>query len=126
MISSLFLANCGCLTNAGEADLVVHHIKSLLNAGVLQKDIAVIAPYSLQVSQFAMKSVLIHVVLWVRVPPKAAHFSFESDCLGCAVLLCLVVCLTLLASFFLHSASHVHNSIPCMYMSEPIQPPILD
>ena len=27
----------------------------------------------------------------------------ESDCLGCAVLLCLVVCLTLLASFFLPS-----------------------
>ena len=26
-----------------------------------------------------------------------------SDCLGCAVLLCLVVCLTLLASFFLPS-----------------------
>ena len=39
-------------------------------------------------------------VLWVRVPPEAAHFS---DCLGCAVLLCLVVCLTLLVSFFLPS-----------------------
>ena len=29
--------------------------------------------------------------------------GFESDCLWCAVLLCLVVCLTLLASFFLPS-----------------------
>ena len=38
---------------------------------------------------------------WVRVPPEAAHR--KSDCLGCAVLLCLVVCLTLLASFFLPS-----------------------
>ena len=37
-------------------------------------------------------------VLWVQVPPEAAHFS--SDSLGCAVLLCLV-CLTLLASSFL-------------------------
>ena len=27
----------------------------------------------------------------------------KSDCLGCAVLLCLVVCVTLLASFFLPS-----------------------
>ena len=26
--------------------------------------------------------------------------SYTSDCLGCAVLLCLIVCLTLLASFF--------------------------
>lgn len=33
----------------GEADLVVHHIKKLHNSGVLDKDIAVIAPYSLQV-----------------------------------------------------------------------------
>ena len=41
-------------------------------------------------------------VSWVRVPPEAAHFSRKSDCLGCAVLLCLV-CLTLLASFFLIS-----------------------
>ena len=30
-------------------------------------------------------------------------FFTESDCLGCAVLLCLVVCLTLLASSFLPS-----------------------
>ena len=28
---------------------------------------------------------------WVRVPPEAAHFSLKSECLGCAVLLCLVV-----------------------------------
>ena len=33
----------------------------------------------------------------------AANFFMKSDCLGCAVLLCLVVCLTLLASFFLPS-----------------------
>ena len=44
-------------------------------------------------------------MVWVRVPPKAAHFPLERDCLGCAVLLCLVVCLTLLVSFFLPSAS---------------------
>ena len=39
-------------------------------------------------------------------------FLRKSDCLGCAVLLCLVVCLTLLASFFLPShlsLKHVLN-----------------
>ena len=50
-------------------------------------------------------------VSWVRVPPEAAHFSRKSDCLGCAVLLCLV-CLTLLASFFLPS----HFSFKNMYI----------
>ena len=39
-------------------------------------------------------------------------FSRKSDCLGCAVLLCLVVCLTLLASFFLPS----HLSFKNMYI----------
>ena len=39
-------------------------------------------------------------------------FSRKSDCLGCAVLLCLVVCLTLLASFFLPS----HLSFKNMYV----------
>ena len=33
--------------------------------------------------------------------PRQLIFLRKSDCLGCAVLLCLVVCLTLLASFFL-------------------------
>ena len=42
-------------------------------------------------------------VSWVRVPPEAAHFSWKSDCFGCAVLLCFVCLLTLLASFFLIS-----------------------
>ena len=40
-------------------------------------------------------------VSWVRVPPEAAR---KSDCLGCAVLLCLV-CLFDLACFFLSSFS---------------------
>ena len=45
-------------------------------------------------------------VSWVQIPPEGAHFTlWKSDYLGCAVLLCLVVCLTLLASFFLPSAS---------------------
>ena len=45
---------------------------------------------------------------WVRVPPEAAHFFLGKS--GCAVLLCLV-CLTLLASFFLSS----HLSFKNMY-----------
>ena len=32
--------------------------------------------------------------------PRQLIFLWKSDCLGCAVLLCLVVCLTLLASLF--------------------------
>ena len=47
-------------------------------------------------------------VSWVRVPPRQLIFSRKSDCLGCAVLLCLV-CLTLLASFF-------HLSFKNMYI----------
>ena len=48
-------------------------------------------------------------VSWVRVPPKATHFLRKSDCLGCAVLPCLVVCLTLLlASYF---QIHVYNNV---------------
>ena len=42
----------------------------------------------------------------------SSFFLRKSDCLGCAVLLCLVVCLTLLASFFLPShlsLKHVHT-----------------
>ena len=47
------------------------------------------------------KEVHVHGVSWVRVPPEAAR---KSDCLGCAVLLCLV-CLFDLACFFLSSFS---------------------
>ena len=48
------------------------------------------------------RSVLEYRVSWVRIPPEAAIFLRKSDCLGCAVLLCLV-CLFDLAcfSFFL-------------------------
>ena len=40
----------------------------------------------------------------------------KSDCLGSAVLLCLVVCLTLLASFFLPSFSFLIKTCNYMYM----------
>ena len=40
------------------------------------------------------------------------NFLWKSDCLGCVVLLCFVVCMTLLASFFLPSASPINS----MYM----------
>ena len=45
----------------------------------------------------------------------SSFFLRKSDCLGCAVWLCLVVCLTLLASFFLPSASliNMHSSVYC-------------
>ena len=41
--------------------------------------------------------------------PEAANFYRKSDCLGCAVLLCLIVCLTLLASFFSSFSSLIKN-----------------
>ena len=50
-------------------------------------------------------------VSWVRVPPEAAPFFRKSDYLGCAVLLCVVVCLTLLASFFLPSHLSLKHDI---------------
>ena len=47
--------------------------------------------------------------------PRQLIFLRKSDCLGCAVLLCLAVCLTLLASFSLSShlslkRVHTHNT----------------
>ena len=48
-------------------------------------------------------------VSWVRIPSEAANLLWKSDCLGCAVLLCLVVCITLLASFFLPSSSLINK-----------------
>ena len=44
------------------------------------------------------------------------HVHAHFDCLGCAVLICLVVCLTLLASFFLPS----HLSFKNMYKHIPV------
>ena len=38
-------------TSAGEADLVIHHVKCLAAAGLCLRDIAVIAPYNLQVTE---------------------------------------------------------------------------
>ena len=53
-------------------------------------------------------------VSWVRVHPRQLIFLRKSDCLECAVLLCLVVCLTLLASFFLLS-SLIKTCTLCIY-----------
>ena len=51
--------------------------------------------------------------------PRQLIFLRKSDCLGCAVLLCLVVCLTLLASFFLPSFLHLSLKHVYMYMYVP-------
>ena len=56
----------------------------------------------------------IHVLIYMyrfESHPRQLIFSRKSDCLGCAVLLCLVCLLTLLASFFLPS----HLSFKNMY-----------
>ena len=52
---------------SGEADLVVHHIKKLRNSGVLDKDIAVIAPYSLQVHTYVNSAYMcVSTFMYVR------------------------------------------------------------
>ena len=61
--------------------------------------IYVLLIYTCTIHEYQRYMYNVHRVSWVRVPPKAAHFLGKRDCLGCAVLLCLVVCLTLLASF---------------------------
>ena len=43
------------------------------------------------------------------------HVLYMCDCLRCAVVLCLVVCLTLLASFFLHSHLSLKTCTAYMY-----------
>ena len=43
------------------------------------------------------------VMLTMCICPRQLIFLRKSDCLGCAVLPCCVVCLTLLGSFFLPS-----------------------
>ena len=57
--------------------------------------------------------------------PRQLIFLRKSDCLRCAVLLCLVVCLTLLASFFLPSylsLKHVHVIRDFVYKYTPLFP----
>ena len=73
----------------------------------------------------------------LQLQPKQLIFLRKSDCLGCAVLLCLAVCLTLFASFFLLSHlslkhTHVPFSLPnlsllCFYVSEQVfgLPPVV-
>ena len=54
----------------------------------------------------------VQIVQYIYMHPRQLIFLRKSNCLGCAVLLCLVVCLTLLASFFLPS----HLSLKHVYM----------
>ena len=51
----------------------------------------------------------------VESHPRQLIFLRKSDYLGCAVLLCLVVCLTLLASFFLPSHLSLKHVHVCMH-----------
>ena len=43
------------------------------------------------------------------------HMYMYSDCLGCAVFLCIVVCLTLLTSFFCPSHLSLKH-VQCIYI----------
>ena len=50
-----------------------------------------------------IKSVRAEKEVMKKSNPRQLVFLCKSDCLGCVVWLCLVVCMTLLASFFLPS-----------------------
>ena len=70
---------------------------------------------------------------WAMTHSGMTTRTWKSYCLGCAVLLYLVVCLTLLASFFLPSfislTCHVTNCqlfpLPCRYLAYEILDPYL-
>ena len=57
-------------------------------------------------------------MLWVESHPRQLIFLRKSDCLGCAVLLCLV-CLFDLACFFLSSLSSLIKTCTCSYFFSP-------
>ena len=61
---------------------------------------------------WAQQSTLDSIVLWVRVPPEAAHF-FSRKVTALCVLYCFV-CLTLLASFFLPSHLSLKHACKCI------------
>ena len=53
-------------------------------------------------------------VSWFESHPRQLIFIWKSDCLGCALLLCFVVCMTLLVSFFF-SLLHLSLTCTCIY-----------
>ena len=55
---------------------------------------------------------VINIIMPLVTVHIRSSFFWNSDCLGCVVLLCLVVCLTLLAIFFLPFVSLIN-----MYMT---------
>ena len=57
----------------------------------------------IHVPRFYILRAVVVSYMYIESHPRQLIFLRKSDCLGCAVLLCLVVCLTLLASFFLPS-----------------------
>ena len=59
-----------------------------------------------------------YMYMYIESHLRQLIFLTKSDCLGCAVLLCLV-CLTLLACFFLPSFSSKHVSPPSLSLCSP-------
>ena len=69
------------------------------------------------ISTESVHGIVLSMYMYMPTRSRQLIFLRKSDCLWCAVLLCLVVCLTLLASFFLpshlslkHVHIHVYNS----------------
>ena len=50
-------------------------------------------------TSFSLTVCIYTCVVGFKSHPRQLIFLWRSDCLGCAVLLCLVICLTLLACF---------------------------
>ena len=58
---------------------------------------------SVEIHRPIYTAVHVHAYREFEFHPRQFIFLRKSDCLGCAVFLCLAVCLTLLDSFFLPS-----------------------
>lgn len=66
------VTNGVCALSTGEVDIVELHIKTLTHAGVNAKDIAVIAPYNLQVSHWFE---FLYLKIWICFVFMALFFS---------------------------------------------------
>ena len=77
---------------------------------------------------FRFHFIMLYVCIVGLNPTQGSSFLCKSDCLGCVVLLCFVVCMTLLASSFLPSASLINMHCHCvvrLYMYVSLQKTLL-
>ena len=76
---------------------------------------AALHPYTCTCTYTCVHLILTYAIVYIQYTCcgfeshlRQLIFPWKSDCLGCVVLLCLVVCLTLLASFLHLPLMHMH------------------